>query len=267
MKILFIGDIVGKLGRKAVGEVLPGLKKKKKTDLVIANGENIAHGRGATEKTLKEVMGYGVDFFTSGPHIFAHEDVFSLNLPLIRPANYPSDKPGRGFTTLKVGGKDILIINLAGDQDFIGRTYLEEGEKFENPFEMVEQIIASVKEPDLIIVDFHAELTSERKAMGFFLDGKATAVFGTHTHVPTADAQILPKGTGYVTDVGMCGAKDSVLGVVPEIIIKRLSEDGKDPFEWVGKGPSVFNAVLLETSQKGLVKGIKRIDQTIHSRR
>lgn len=263
MKILFIGDIVGKLGRKAVGEVLPNLKKRERIDLVIANAENLAHGRGATEKTLKEVIGYGVDFFTSGPHIFAHEEIFNLNLPLIRPANYPTDKPGRGFTTLAVGGKNILLINLAGDQEFIGRTYLEEGEKFENPFGMVEQIVASVKEPDLTIVDFHAELTSERKAIGFFLDGKVTTVVGTHTHVPTADAQILPKGTGYVTDVGMCGARDSVLGVSAETIIKRLAKGARDPFEWVEKGPAVFNSVLFETNAKSLLKKIKRVDRVV----
>lgn len=263
MRILFIGDIVGKLGRRAVGEVLPNLKRKEKINLIVANGENLAHGRGATEKTLKEVIGYGVDLFTSGPHIFAHEEIFNLNLPLIRPANYPADKPGRGFTTLEVEGKNVLMINLAGDQEFIGRTYLEEGEKFENPFGMVEQIIASVERPDLTIVDFHAELTSERKAMGFFLDGQVTAVVGTHTHVPTADAQIFPKGTGYVTDIGMCGAKESVLGVAKETIIKRLAEGAKDPFEWVEKGPAVFNSVLFETDAKGLVKRITRVDRAI----
>lgn len=266
MKILFIGDIVGKLGRKAVGEVLPNLRKKEKIDLVIANGENLAHGRGATEKTLKEVMGYEVDLFTSGPHIFAHEDVFSLNLPLIRPANYPEGTAGRGYALTEFGGRKLLIVNLVGSQEFIGRTYLEEGAKFENPFGVVKGIIASEGgKADLIFVDFHAELSSETRAMGFFLDGRVSAIIGTHTHVPTADAQILPKGTGYVTDVGMCGAKDSVLGVVPEIIIKRLAEGGKDPFEWVEKGPAVFNSVLLETNPEGLVKTIKRVDKEISS--
>jgi len=261
MKILFIGDIVGKLGRKAVGEVLPNLRKKEKIDLVIANGENLAHGRGTTEKTLKEVMGCGIDFFTSGPHIFAHEEIFTINPPLIRPANYPSDKPGRGFTTLAIEGKNILIINLVGAHGFLGRKFLEEDEEVENPFLMVEQILKVQDRADLVIVDFHAEITSEKRALGFFLDGKVTAVLGTHTHVPTADAQILPKGTGYVTDVGMCGAKDSVLGVAKEIIIERLAKNARDPFEWVEKGPAVFNSVLFETGAKGLVKAVKRIDK------
>jgi len=263
MRILFIGDIVGKLGRRAVGEVLPNLRKKEKIDLVVANGENLAHGRGVTEKTLKEVIGYGVDLFTSGPHIFAHEEIFDINPPLIRPANYPSGKPGKGFTTLKVTGKDILIINLVGAYGFLGRKFLEEDEEVENPFPTMEQILKSQEKTDLTIVDFHAEITSEKRALGFFLDGKVTAVLGTHTHVPTADAQVLPKGTGYVTDTGMCGAKDSVLGVSKETIIRRLAEGIKDPFEWVEKGLAVFNSVLLEVNSKGLVKKITRVDRVI----
>lgn len=263
MKILFIGDVVGKLGRKAVGEVLPNLRKKEKIDLVVANGENLAHGRGMTEKTLKEVMGYGIDFFTSGPHIFAHEEIFTINPPLIRPANYPSDKPGRGFTTLEVKGKNILIVNLVGAHGFLGRKFLEEDEEVENPFTIVEQILKAEGKMNLTIVDFHAEITSEKRALGFFLDGEVTAVFGTHTHVPTADVQILPKGTGYVTDVGMCGARESVLGVAPKIIIDRLAEGARDPFEWVEKGPAVFNSVLFETDSKGLTKEIKRVDRVI----
>ena len=264
MKILFIGDIVGKLGRKAVGEVLPDLKKKEKIDFVIANGENLAHGRGATEKTLQEVMDSGVDFFTSGPHIFAHPEIFEADFPLIRPANYPENMPGGGYALIKFGGRKLLVVNLVGKEEFIGRTYLEKGAKFENPFKMVEGIITSKGgEADLIFVDFHAELTSETRATGFFLDGRVTVVVGTHTHVPTADTQILPKGTGYVTDLGMCGAKDSVLGVAKEIIIKRLAENARDPFEWVEKGPAVFNSALFEMDTKGLVKKIKRIDKEI----
>lgn len=264
MKTLFIGDIVGKLGRKAVGQVLPDLRKKGKISLVIANVENLADGRGATEKAFKELLDHGVDFFTSGPHIFARPEIFDDEFPLIRPVNYPSETPGWGFATLEIEGKKVLIINLVGSEEFIGRTYLGEGKSFENSFEIAKKIIASEgRKADLIVVDFHAELTSEKKAMGFFLDGKVTVVFGTHTHVPTADAQILPKGTGYVTDVGMVGARNSVLGVQKEIIIKRLASGTRDSFEWVEKGPAVFNSVLLETNPKGLVKSIKRVDSTI----
>jgi len=260
MRFLLIGDVVGKLGRRAVGEILPGLRKKEKIDLVIANGENLAHGRGATERTAMEMMGYGVDFFTSGPHIFAHPEIFDCDIPLVRPANYPEGKPGKGFALLTVGGKKVLVVNLVGSEKFIGRAYLEEGEKLRNPFEVAEEILASEKGADLTVVDFHAELTSEKRAMGFFLDGRVTAVLGTHTHVPTADAQVLPEGTGYVTDVGMVGARDSVLGVRKEIIIDRLANNSRDPFKWVEKGPAVFNSVLLETSSRGLVRTIKRVD-------
>jgi metallophosphoesterase (TIGR00282 family) len=264
MKVLFIGDVVGKLGRKTVGKVLPNLKKKEKIDLVIANAENLAHGRGASKKVLQELLDYGVDFFTSGPHIFSLPEVFDGEFPLIRPANYPSETPGWGFAALEIKDKKILVVNLAGSEEFIGRSYLEKGKEFENAFEVGEKVISSEgKEADLIIVDFHAELTSEKKALGFFLDGRVTAVLGTHTHIPTADAQILPKGTGYVTDVGMVGAADSVLGVKKEIIIKRLARDARDPFEWVEKGPAVFNSVLLETNPKGSVEEVVRIDREV----
>ncbi len=264
MKILFIGDIVGKLGRRAVGEVLPKLKRREKIDLVIANGENLAHGRGATEKTLNETLGYGIDFFTSGPHIFARPEILDNNTSLIRPANYQKKTPGQGYALLRVGGKAVLVINLVGIYGFLGETFLEESGAAENPFETAGRIIKSEgKTADLVIVDFHAEITSEKRAMGFFLDGRAAAVLGTHTHVPTADAQILPRGTGYVTDVGMVGARDSVLGVRKEIIIERLAAGEREPFEWVEKGPAVFNSVLLEVGSGGLVKKIKRVDRMI----
>ncbi len=230
---------------------------------MIANGENIAHGRGATEKTLKQVSDSGVDFFTSGPHIFSHEEIFAAKPSLIRPANYPAQKVGEGYTTLTVGGKKVLVINLLGAHGFLGQKFLEEGEEVENPFLCAKKILKSQKKVDLTIVDFHAEITSEKMAMGFFLDGKVTAVLGTHTHVPTADVQVLPQGTGYVSDVGMCGPKDSVLGVIPEIIIKRLSGGTREPFEWVEKGPAVFNSVLFETDREGSVKKIKRVDRVV----
>lgn len=274
MKILFIGDIVGKLGRRVVEQVLLKLREDEKIDFVLANAENVTHGRGAKLKHLRELQSYGIDLFTSGDHIFyldKDEPFSDPSVPIIRPANYPSSTPGEGYKILRTQFGKIAVINL------LGMTYL--GEKIKkdtrnawiegeiaNPFETIEEISGGLKKgkPDLVVlVDFHAEITSEKRAMGFFLDGKVTAVLGTHTHVPTADAQILLKGTGYVTDVGMCGAKESVLGVAPEIIIKRLAEGAKDPFEWVEKGPAVFNSVLFETNSKGLTKGIKRIDRMV----
>ena len=262
MKIRFIGDIVAQPGKRVVRDVLPSLRKSEGIDLVVANVENLSQGRGATEEDLKELLESGVDFFTSGPHIFAREEVFGKNLPLIRPANYPSTKPGKGFSVFEVNGKKVLIINLVGDKNFIGRHYLEKGEKFANPFVMARKIIDSAEKTDLVLVDFHSELTSEQRVLGLFLDGEASVVAGTHTHVPTADAQILPQGTGYVTDLGMCGAWDSVLGVVKETIIERLVEGKKDPFQWVQEGPAVFNSVLFEIDDK-LTVSVKRIDRLV----
>ncbi len=270
MKILFIGDIVGKLGRKVVGQVLPDLRQKEKVDLVIANAENVTHGRGASLKHLRELTSYGVDFFTSGDHIFhldKDEPFSDPSVCIIRPANYPPGTPGEGYKILKVGGKKVAVVNLLG-LVFLGekvggdeRNNWLEGE-ITNPFQTAEEILEKLKseKPDLILVDFHAEVTSEKRALGFFLDGRVSAVLGTHTHIPTADAVILPKGTGYISDVGMTGAENSVLGVEPEIIIHRLKEGGGEPFQWVEKGSAVFRSVIVETDSKGLVKRIGRLD-------
>lgn len=254
MRILFIGDIVGKLGRRTVERILPNLRKKEKIDLVIANAENLTHGTGASPEHLKEVGEMGVDFFTSGNHIFAREDTFKEEVPLIRPVNYPTGNPGNGYAFLSHRDKKILILNL------LGWTFM--GEDVGNPFQVIEEQLAllSKEKPDFTFLDFHAEASSEKRAMGFFLDGIVTAVYGTHTHVPTADAQILPKGTGYVSDLGMVGARDSVLGVESQIIIRRLKDNEKEPFEWVEKGPAVFYSMLMETDSRGLAKEVKRID-------
>lgn len=204
MRVLFIGDIVGKLGRRAVSQVLPDLRKKEKIDLVFANAENLTHGTGASPEHIKEVGDFGVDFFTSGNHIFDRDGTFEVKVPLIRPLNYPSGAPGKGYAFLNHQGKKVLILNL------LGWTFM--GEDVGNPFQVIEEELATLskEKPDFTFLDFHAEATSEKRAMGFFLDGHATAVVGTHTHVPTADPRILPKGTGYVSDLGMVGARDSV---------------------------------------------------------
>lgn len=270
MRILFIGDIVGKLGRKAVGEFLPGLLEKEGIDFVVANAENVTHGRGASQKHLRDLTSSGIDFFTSGDHIFyldKDEPFSDPKMPVIRPANYPAGTPGEGYQVLETSSGKIAVVNLLG-LVFLG----ERANKDErndwltgevgDPFQAAEVILEELKveKPDLILVDFHAEVTSEKRAMGFFLDGKVTAVLGTHTHVPTADATILPRGTAYISDIGMTGAEDSVLGVEPEIIIKRLKEGGGEPFEWVEKGPAVFRSVLLETDNRGKVVKIGRLD-------
>lgn len=258
MKILFIGDIVAKVGRAAVREVLPKLRKDEKIDLVVANIENLSHGKGATKDKVDEIREYGVDIFTSGNHIWFKPE-FSETLnddpTVIRPANYPSDSPGFGFTYASVDGKKVLIINL------LGRQWIEQ--PVDEPYRTVEAILTDQVEkekPDHIFVDFHAEATSEKNALAWFLDGRVTGVIGTHTHIPTADPWILPGGTAFITDVGMTGALHSVLGVKPEIIIKKQKDTAPIKFEWVESGPRVFRSVLIETGSNNKVKSIERRD-------
>jgi len=261
VRILFIGEIVGKLGRHTVGALLPGLRKDANISVVFANAENIAHGKGATKATLSEVQSYGVDYFTSGNHIFWRKEVFeefdAENSSIIRPANYPQDIPGQGFKIIDLGknGK-ILLINL------LGRIFFNE--PVFCPFRTVDKILEDFADERLvaIVVDFHAEATSEQVAMGWYLDGRVTAVVGTHRHVPTADAWVLPQGTAFVTDIGMVGARHSVLGVEKEIIISKLKNPQPQKFEWVEEGPAVFNSVLIEV-ENGKAKNIERIDKVI----
>ena len=261
MKILFIGDIVAKPGRTAVKEILPDLIEEEKIDLVVANIENLAHGKGATQKTVEEIREAGVDIMTSGNHIWFREefvDVLNNDPTILRPANYPADAPGFGFTHAKVGKQKVLIINI------LGRLWMNE--PLDEPYRTVDTILLDQVEkekPNVILVDYHAEATSEKAALAWFLDGKATVVVGTHTHVPSADAQILPKGTAFVTDVGMSGALHSVLGVEPSIIIKRQKDPQPIRFEWVETGPKVFRSVLIETKRNGRAKSIRRLDKTL----
>ncbi len=261
MKILMIGDVVAKAGRKAVAAVLPELRKKEKIDLVVANIENLSHGKGATAERVEELREMGVDIFTSGNHIWFKQDFMeSLNSDptILRPANYPADNPGFGFTIAKVSRKKVMIINLLGKQ------WIDQ--PVDEPYRSIDAILndqVKKEKPDFILVDFHAEATSEKNAMAWFLDGRVTALVGTHTHIPTADPWVLPNGTAFVTDVGMSGARHSVLGVVPEIVIKKQKDTGPARFEWVETGPKVFNSVLVETDKKMKAKSIKRIDRVI----
>ncbi|MFH0830695.1 MAG: TIGR00282 family metallophosphoesterase [Parcubacteria group bacterium] len=248
MTILFIGDIVGKPGRAAVAKVLPGLRDKYKVDLVIANGENLAHGRGATPETINELIASGVDFMTSGNHWADQKEMLELaddkDVPFIRPANYPPGVPGRGWQLVPVRTKKVLVINL------MGRVFLH-GD-LDDPFRKLDQILEenAAAKPDAIIVDFHAEATSEAVAFGFFADGRVTACLGTHSHVPTDDAWVLPKGTGHVTDVGMVGPRDSVLGLEKTEIIKHFLT--QLPFKTViPDSPEVcFDYALVHTDTK-----------------
>ncbi len=262
IKILFIGDIVGKPAREAVKKLLPDLKEKYQTDLVIANAENLAHGIGITEKTLAEVKEAGIDIFTSGNHFYKKSEGLEIlkakDSPLIRPANYPQDVPGRGYQIVEAGTKKIAVINL------IGRVFFTE--HFDCPFRKADEIIEEIKKekPAATIVDIHAEATSEKVALGFYLDGRVSAVLGTHTHIPTADQRILSQGTAYITDVGMVGLLDSVLGVDKEIIIEKFLSQLSIPHDISENGRVVFNAVYLEIDgQSGKAVKLERIDREV----
>ncbi|MFA6272250.1 MAG: TIGR00282 family metallophosphoesterase [Patescibacteria group bacterium] len=245
LTVLFFGDVDGKIGRLAVGKILPSLKEQYKPDLVMANVENLAHGKSITKKTLQELLDYGIDFCTSGNHIFKRETGLAMlddkNIPVIRPANYPDKTAGRGYQVIEVGTKKILVINL------LGQVFIDEY-GVTNPFHALNEILGLYQNTELagIIVDLHAETTSEKVAMGWHADGKVSAVLGTHTHVPTADAKILPEGTAYITDVGMVGAVESVLGVKKEIILNRFLHDDRERFDFPEEGLAQVNAVVVQ---------------------
>ncbi|KKQ94946.1 MAG: Metallophosphoesterase [candidate division CPR2 bacterium GW2011_GWC1_39_9] len=259
MKILFIGDIVARIGRKTVIKLLPDLIKKEDVDFVIANGENMTTGYGMTMETMKDLQAVGVDFFTSGNHIWKKQEFIpeldNPKTPVIRPANYPLGAPGRGFDVVKTPFGNVGIINMIGLEGFLNAN-------LDSPFRLVEGIIEELKKKaKIIIVDFHADISSEKVAFGLFLDGKVTAVFGTHTHVPTADARVLPKGTAVVTDVGMVGPQNTSLGVKSEIVIKRFLTCLPQKHDIPTEGPVWFNSVLIDAdNETGKAKSIKRID-------
>lgn len=256
MKVLFIGDIVASPGRKTVEKVLPILKRSDNIGLILANAENLAHGRGITESVITDMQLCGVDYFTGGDHMFWQkgiEDVID-KLPVIRPANYPEGTLGKGYTIIDAGKEgEILLINL------MGRTFLND--RLNDPFRTADEILKkhAGKEFKAILVDFHAEATSEKMAMGFYLDGRVTAVVGTHTHVPTSDTMLLPKGTMFVSDIGMTGIIDSVLGVKKEIIIKQFLTAINQKFEWEETGRCAFRSVVIDTDKKT----IERLDKYI----
>ena len=259
MKILFLGDISGKIGRNAVQKVLPTWITEYNPDIVIANGENAAGGLGLTKQTANEIFESGVDVITLGNHTFSKKEVVNLledDNRVIRPLNYPQKNAGYGYGIFNtLCGEKIAVINL------LGRVFLD---LVDNPFEKINDIIGKIKEQtDFIFIDFHAEATSEKAAMAWMLDGIATAVIGTHTHVQTADERILPLGTAFLTDVGMCGAYDSILGVKPEIIVDRMLNFGQQRFEIVENGISIVNGALILTESNGKAKEILRLSKKV----
>src|SRR3989344_1967786 len=228
MTILFFGDVVGKAGREAIKRMLPAIRAEHSPDLVCANVENLAHGKGITLHTLNFMIAAGVDFFTSGNHVFDKPEgkqVFEEHGDkIVRPANLKDDLPGKGWKIIEVNGVAVLIVNLLG-QVFMEKQF-DQGE-IGNPFLKLNEILNEVGDKAKVkILDFHAEATSEKRGMGFWADGRVSAVFGTHTHVLTADAQILPQGTGYATDIGMAGVYDSIIGVQKEAALNRFAAGG-----------------------------------------
>jgi metallophosphoesterase (TIGR00282 family) len=243
LKILFIGDIVGEPGRLSVANFL--YKNKQSYDIVIANGENSAGGKGISKNVFYEMLNLGIDVVTLGNHTFARKEVVEIiNEPkIVRPLNYPEGNLGQGYYILNLSdGTKVAIVNL------LGRVFTVEC--LDCPFKTIEKFLPQIySETKIIIVDFHAETTSEKNAMKYFLDGRVSAVLGTHTHIATNDAQITLNGTGYITDVGMCGPKNSVIGLVPEIIIKRFLLCTPQKFVVAG-GETQFNAVELFIDEK-----------------
>jgi polar amino acid transport system substrate-binding protein len=248
IKILFFGDIFAKIGRQGLKKILPDLLDKYQPDLIMANAENLAHGRSVTEPTLKEMSNLGIELFTSGNHVWDKKDVYAIinkkDSPLIRPANYPEGTPGKGEKIVKIGLNSLLVVNL------IGRVFFRED--FEDPFKTIDEILENHKKDKLagIIVDFHAEATSEKVAMGYYLDGRVSAMIGSHTHVQTADEKILEKGTAYLTDIGFSGAKNSVIGLDKKIIIKNFLTQINEPGEIPESGFCQINGVYLEINPK-----------------
>jgi 2',3'-cyclic-nucleotide 2'-phosphodiesterase len=251
VKVLFIGDVVGGPGRRGLRDAMPGLRERHSPDLVVVNGENSAGGMGITEKTARDLFESGADVITSGNHVYRHREVYDFldrEPRVIRPANYPHANPGRGHTVVEVGGKRVGAINLSG----------AEGLKVaRSPFHEVDTLLERI-DADFVIVDFHAEMTSEKVAMGWHLDGRAAAVFGTHTHVPTADARVLPKGTAYISDVGMTGSRISVLGVKPEQVLERFITQMPVKFETADDDVWVMGAAV-EVNEQGLADSIEQV--------
>jgi len=248
-----VGDVIGRPGRRAVRALLPGLRQEYGIDLIIANGENAAGGIGITTETADELFKSDVDVITSGNHIWAQREIIPTldsSPAILRPLNYPQGVPGHGYF---IKG-EAMVVNL------IGRTFIG---NFDCPFRAIDQLLEDLadKKPPVIIVDFHAEATSEKVAMGWYLDGRVSAVLGTHTHVGTVDARLLPKGTAHITDVGMTGPLDSVIGDDVNTVLTRFLT--QLPYRIsVGKGSVILNSVLVEIEETtGRARHIKRIDR------
>ncbi len=257
MKILFIGDINGRPGRRAIRELLPQLITEYKSDMVIANGENMASGFGLTADTYREVMDYGIDCMTTGNHVWDKSDIIPIietkAEPLLRPANFPAKDPGKGYVDIMAGQNRVRVINL------MGQVFMKQ--KTNSPFDVIDTILAEANCPKIVFIDFHGEVTSEKIAFAFYVDGRASMVVGTHTHVQTNDARILAGGTGALTDAGMTGPRDGVLGVDKDIIVNSYLTS----LPWKGEvasGAIILSGVIVdidaETGKATHIELVKR---------
>lgn len=254
MRIVFIGDVYSKPGREMISEYLPRIKSKYKPTLTIVNGENAAGGRGITKDIYKMILDSGADMITLGNHAWDNKDIFDFIddvKNMVRPANFPEGTPGEGMKFIQINQYPVAVINLQG------RTFLP---PLDCPFKTADRLIEEAKKKtQIIFVDFHAEATSEKLAMGWYLDGRVTAVVGTHTHVQTADNRILPEGTAYITDVGMTGPYDGILGVDRETVIKKFLTSLPVRFE-SAKGPEQLSGVIIDINEKdGKATKIERL--------
>jgi metallophosphoesterase (TIGR00282 family) len=252
--VLVIGDVIGRPGRRAVAKLLPGIIEEYGVDLVVANAENIAGGIGVTSATAQELLNAGVNVLTSGNHVWAEKEIIPYldgEMPLLRPMNYPPGVPGRGYLVMG----QVMVVNL------IGRTFMG---NFDCPFRAMDRLLGGLEnKPPVIIVDFHAEATSEKVALGRYLDGRVSAVLGTHTHVGTTDAQLLPRGTAYVTDIGMTGPVDSIIGDDIETVTRRFLTMIPHRLS-VGKGKVVLSAVLIGLDEAtGQALSIERVAREV----
>jgi len=256
MKILAIGDIIGKPGRDAVRAILPDLKRELGASIVLANGENLAGGVGLTPSTADELLLAGVDVITSGNHIWAQKEIFPFldgSMPILRPYNYPPGVPGKGYLTLA----NVAVVNLIGRTFFVGN--------YDDPFRGMDRLLSELPhEIKIIIVDFHAEATSEKMALGRYLDGRVSAVLGTHTHVGTIDAQVLPGGTAFVTDIGMTGPLNSIIGDDNQVVLQRFLTQIPQRLTVANEHRVVFNAILVDIDEaSGHAASIERLQRTI----
>jgi 2',3'-cyclic-nucleotide 2'-phosphodiesterase len=253
VKLLFVGDVVGGIGRRTLAALLPGIRDAHRPDFVIVNGENSAGGVGVTEKTARELFETGADAITLGNHAYRHREVYGYldrEERIVRPANYPKGSPGRGYTVVERDGMRLGVVNLSG------LVFLQ---AVRSPFAEVDSALADLRgRTDAVLVDMHAEATSEKVAMGWHLDGRVSACVGTHTHVPTADGRVLPGGTAYITDVGMTGPIGGVIGVKREQALERFVKLTNVRFETADEDPWL-NAVLIDADGEGRATAIEQL--------